>query len=552
MEESNKRNPQYLNYYIDEDYDEVLEKLPLIIKDAERKASKVLEPTIYEKKEVMAVIKNFIKEKNRKVYGGTALNETLKVVDPNDAIYDEYDFPDIEFYSPTPVQDLVDLCNVLYEKKYKYVIGKEAQHEDTYTIFVNFQLYCDISAVPLRVYNGIQTINLDGINYVHPHFMLIDYLRMINQPLTAASLRWEKAFKRMFKLLKNYPLQYYNKPLKIPRPLDEIKSYLTKIKEDFMAIPEIQQTCLIGGFEAYNFYIRHAMGDRNVEQMARATYDESKLASMVTNIPQLEFISVNYRDDVERLYNYIKGMVSEPKEITINEYFPLFQFTNFSVTINYKNVPLVSVYEADGYCVPSVKTTRGYMYISFQYLMMMLLIHKFRTHLDKNREMYFNYGIALSNLINARNIYLKKHNLGVINNTIFGEFRTYCVGSTISYQREGLLRGVKKIKEGKSTFRYNPEQFFNSSPESQARFDPSRYSYNNTSGNKITKDKNLMFKLDENGNIFSDTNVEIEQSSGEENSEASRVSSNYRNSSITDFSDTEIESSDFRKFSKEK
>ena len=87
--------------------------------------------------------------------------------------------------------DLVELCN-LYENKYKYIQRKGAQHEETYKIFVNFK-YCDISYVPLRIYNGIKTIVIDGINYTHPHFMLIDYLRMFNDPMNAA-WRWEKLF----------------------------------------------------------------------------------------------------------------------------------------------------------------------------------------------------------------------------------------------------------------------------------------------------------------------------------------------------------------------
>jgi hypothetical protein len=504
MSETRNRNPVFQDYYTDDDYEDVMAELPNIIKEAERKAGEVLEPTMREKKEVMNEIKNFIRDKRRKVYGGTAINETLKAINPKDVIYDEYTFFDIEFYSPTPVPDLVELTNLLYKKGYKYVSGREAQHEETYTIFVNFQLFCDISYIPVRVYNGIKTIEIDGINYVHPHFILIDQLRIMNQPLTAATQRWEKTFMRMYKLLKDYPLEYFDQPIKITKPTSEIQTYISKIKNQFMMIPEIQEICLIGGFEAYNFYIRHAMGDKTVEQMARTTYGENKLGSFIVNVPYQELISVSYHDTVERLFNFVKENVVDPKEVTLEEYFPLFQFTGYSVFINYKGVPLARVYEADGFCVPNVKTTRGYMYVSYQYLLMFLFINKFRSHLDKNKEMYFNYGIAISNLVTARNIFLTKKNLGVINNTIFGEFRISCTGSTLSYSRESQLRGLEKYKQGKPSFRYSPEQFFNQNAESQAKFDPYKHKFKNTSGNKIINPKNLLFKIDDSGNIKKD------------------------------------------------
>lgn len=515
MSEHKTRKPIYQEYYIQNDYTDVLEKLPDIIKAAEQKAGEVLEPTVDEKREIMKIIKHFISTKNRKIYGGTAINETIKIVNPDDVIYDEHTFSDIEFYSPTPILDLVELTNLLYEKKYKYVIGKEAQHEETYTIFVNFQLYCDITYTPYNVYNGIKTIVIDKINYADPHFILIDQFRIINQPLTAASQRWEKTFKRVYKLLKNYPFEYFDKPITITKPTSEVSGYLSKIKNDFMGTKDVQETCLICGFEAYNFYIKHAISDRSVEQQARTVYDANKLANFIVNVPYLEFVSINYKHTVERLYNFIKEIVPDPTKITLIEYYPLFQYTGYSVFINYNNIPIAGVYETHGLCVPNVKTTKGYMYASYQYLLMFMLINKFREHLNKNREMYFNYSIAISNMVTARNHFLTKKKLGVINNTIFGEFVISCVGSTESYLRESQLRGLLRFKQGKSPFRYVPEQFFSMTKEAQAKFDPSKHYFKNTSGNKISNPKNLIFKLSENGNI----NTETEPNSSETESD---------------------------------
>ncbi|AZL89297.1 poly(A) polymerase catalytic subunit [Megavirus baoshan] len=511
MSENRNRKLSYQEYYVDGDYEEVRKKLPEIIKQARIKASQVMEPTIYEKRVVMEIIKDFIRDKGRKVYGGTALNETIKIKNPEDAIYDNYLFSDIEFYSPTPVPDLKELCDILYHKGYDPVQGKEAQHEETYSIFVNLQLYCDITYVPTKVYHGIKTIEIDGINYTHPHFMLIDYLRMINQPLTAAEQRWEKAFDRMYVLLKNYPMEKYDNSMRITNPRDDIQMYIGKVKSEFMKIPEIQESCLISGFDAYNFFIRHAMGDRKVEQMARIKNDHNSLKNFVTVLPFMELISVKYKDTVEKLYNFLREKVVDPNLITIDEYFPLFQFTGYSVSINYDSIPIVKVYEADGYCVPDIKTTSGYRYVSYQYILMVMYISKFKAHLDKNKEMYFNYGIAISNLVQARNSYLNQKNIGVINDTVFSEFRIGCIGTTVSYTRMSRLRMLEKKKQGKVIqFVYTPKQYFSQTQEQQNNFDESmkKYRFKNTSGNKITIPKNLLFKIDERGNISEELSTE--------------------------------------------
>lgn len=524
MADQRNRKPVYQDYYTEDDYDFIMEVLPELIKKAQRSAAEILEPTIHEKRKVMDDIKNFIRDKKRKVYGGTAMNETIKAINPKDAIYDDVIFSDIEFYSPAPVQDMVELANLLHQKGYKMVVGREAQHEGTYSIFVNMQLYCDISYVPTRVYHGIQTIEIDGLLYVHPHFMIIDLLRMINDPINAAEQRWEKAFKRLYKLLRSYPLELFDRPIQIQKPDEEFRSYLNKIKSDFMTIPEVSKSCLISGFEAYNFFVRHAMGDRTIEQQARTSYGSTKLETLVSNVPFLEFVSINYTDTVIRLYNFIKNLVPDAKEITLDENYPLFQFSNYSVTISYKGKPLARVYEEDGHCIPDIKTTREYMYVSYQYLLMSMLMNKFRSYLEKDKEMYLNYGSAVSNLVKVRNIYLDAKKLPVINDSVFTEFKISCVGSTVSYIRTAQLRIQERISKGKTAiFRYEPEKFFNQSEEAQAKFDPTKYFFPNTSGNKITNDKNLMFKLDENGNIITETETSESYSDDDENDKTSEV-----------------------------
>lgn len=512
--QSNRGRKQvFQDYYTLDDYEDVLTKLPAIIEEAKRRAGEVIEPTVHEKNQVMKIIRGFIRERRRKVYGGMAINETIKAVNPEDAIYDDYNFSDIEFYSPVPKKDLVDLTNLLYERGFKFPAGREAQHDESFTIFVNFHKYCDITFVPNRVYGGIKTIEIDGISYVDPHFIFIDQLRIVNQPLTAADFLWEKTFKRMYKLLKNYPLEYFDKSIRIDKPSPEITHLISEIKGQFLTDTANQNNCLISGFEAYNFYIRHAQQDRTVEQMARVAHGAKRLPSFLTNVPFLELVSVNYRETVEGLYGFIRALVKDPSKVTLREYLPLFQFTGYSVFIDYEGVPVARVFDVTGFCVPNIRTTRGYMYVSFQYILMVMLISKFRAHLDKEREMYFNYGIAVSNLVVARNDFLNKKGIGVINNTVFDEFRISCIGATTDFMHSSRLRVREKRLKGRRQFTYTPEEFFAQSKESQDRFDPLKPSFANTSGKEVSPAKS-QFRIDSEGNIRA-SNEDIDEAEEE-------------------------------------
>lgn len=494
-------NTQSQNYYTEDDYEKVLIKLPDIIKEAERKSAEVLEPTIVEKREVLAFIKNFIRKKHRKVYGGTAQDECIKSVNKADAIYDEYNFSDVEFYSPNPVPDMVELCNELYKKGYKHVTGSEAQHEETYKVSVNYNIYCDISYAPTRIYNGIQIIPIDGINYAHPHFMWIDFLRMFNNPMTAG-WRWDKMYKRMYKLLKNFPPEFCNKNFQIPKTNPVYVNYHQKIK-DLIINTDLKESILINGFDTYNYLIRHAANDKNVDKMARTKYGSSNLNDLITNVPFVDLVSIDYKKNVREIYSFLKSVVPDTNKLVLEEYFPLFQFNDYSVIILYDDVPIVRILEATDSCVPYIETKSGLKYVSYQYLLMSLLINKFRTHLEQDKTMYFNYIIAISNLIKARNIFLDENRLTVVDRSVFREFQITCIGKTTSSARLGRLRMLERKKKGKNImFRYEPESFFKQSAEAQQKFDPTKHFFKNTSGSRIMNNKNLRFKLDDSRNII--------------------------------------------------
>ena len=85
------------------------EKYPEFIKKIKSRKLIEVEPKIDEITSVNDIIKKFIVEKKRKIYGGFALNLLLTAKDKSLALYDAFDNPDIDFYSPEPLNDLKEL-----------------------------------------------------------------------------------------------------------------------------------------------------------------------------------------------------------------------------------------------------------------------------------------------------------------------------------------------------------------------------------------------------------------------------------------------------------
>ena len=156
---------------------------------ARAKAAKnlMIEPTAHESTRVRSFLFDFIREKQRVVYGGTALNAHLIQNDPTEAIYDpDSDEPaDIEFFSWRAMDDIRELCDRLFQAGFRQVEARMAMHNDTYAISVNLKRYCDVTYMPRNLYDVLPvTVTPLAIPCVHPHFTTIDYLRVINDPLT--------------------------------------------------------------------------------------------------------------------------------------------------------------------------------------------------------------------------------------------------------------------------------------------------------------------------------------------------------------------------------
>jgi Mimiviridae putative poly(A) polymerase catalytic subunit len=437
------------------------------------------EPNVENVYKAHNMVLKYCKEKKRKLYGGYALHLLLSSKDKTKALYDKDKIPppDIDVYTPEPIEDMYNICNNLHNEGFKYIRGEEALHGETYKIFYYKINLCDFSYVPKNVYNRMPFKEIQGLNCIHPNFMTIDYLRMLTNPISSYWRFFEeanlKAFRRFISLQSEYPLptikeQFTNKNIK---PIEKLKVY--EIIYRFL----LNRTSTITiGFYAYNQFCM-------------------SIKKEPIEIPFYDFISINYKDDVRELLNLLK---KEVNDIDYKEFYPFFQFTDYSTQIYYKNELVCNIYNHLKRCIPyqdlksynfhisnPVKTNDTIRVGTFTLCLLYVLINTQKARVNENDEMEKYYYHMSSSLIQIKNNYFAKNEQNFLDDTIFKDFILDCIGEEMTMDE--LFRAkLEKRKEKKmpSVLRYVPAESYKEGPKS-------KFIFLNSSGNEINNPNNL-------------------------------------------------------------
>jgi len=464
----------------------VKDNVDVIIEKARNKEIYTIEPTIDEFKKVRSIILDFIKTEKRIIYGGYAWNSMLKKVSPDDTFYKDNDYTDIEFYSNKPIEDLKKLCDLLADKGFKYIQGKSAQHEETYTIFVNFTGYCDISYMPSNIFYSVMTENIDGIRMIHPKFIMVDLLRLFTNPLTSF-WRLDKSIKRGNLMMKNFPLSLQTNPISINKLNKSlfINNYLlSKIA--------VMNTILFIGQIAYNTYINPNINTK--KQISE--YDNTLI----------ELISTNLVKDVKYIYNLIiKYFLDEKKmndfndNLIFEQYYPFFQFTDKKVIFKYKNEVFLIIYGNNESCIPYNEIKLSFLkelypikITTFNVLLMINLIKYHHAYADKNKDIQNLQDYLMYEMLKSREKFFEANNKTILDDTLFEDFKINCLGETTSPIRKFMMsRRDKRLLPRSAIPPYDPE-------ERRHNFPIDSYYYNNTSGNIINNPKDLIYDPEKN------------------------------------------------------
>jgi hypothetical protein len=200
----------------------------------------------------------------------------------------------------------------------------------------------------------------------------------------------------------------------------------------------------------------------------------------------------NIEKNSNLIYNIFLDIIAEidvnfRENIKIEEYNIFFQFWNRRIIIFYKNEPIITIYQNKYKCYQYKEIERYNTKIhigNFTLILLNYLIyynHNMVFKLD-NKE----YEYRIGNLLDAKNTYLTKNTLTVLDDSPFREFQAECMGESIEFRRSVRLRiNSRKEKGGPLIYRYQPDSDNNT-------LSSEKYIFPNESGSLITN-KNLKF-----------------------------------------------------------
>ena len=471
-----------IKFMRDKDINIVNDNVDNIIEKARNREIQIIEPTLSEFKKVRSVVLDFIKKEKKIIYGGFAWNTLIKKVTPSDAFYSDNAYTDIEFYSNKPIEDVKKLCDILQDKGFKFIQGKSAQHEDTYTIFVNFTAYCDISYMPSNVYYSVMTENVDGLRLIHPKFIMVDILRQFNDPLTSF-WRLDKNIKRGKLIIKNYPLEISTKTIDLPKLNDETVKLIDYLLSNLIKSKYI----LFIGQIAFNTFTNP---NTNISKQT-STYDSSPI----------EVISTNLAKDIETTYGIIfKYFMDANKpnnftdKILLEQYYPFFQFTDKKAVFKYGGETFLTIYGNNEKCIPfhdinliHKDKSHPIKIGTFNFNFMMNLVKFHHAYSEKNKQTQNLQDYIMYRLLTSRDQFFETNNKTILDQTIFEDFKVDCLGDPISPMRKFMLsRRDRKLMPRSAMHPYDPE-------ERRDNFSTDSYFFHNYSGNIINNPKDLIY-----------------------------------------------------------
>jgi len=433
------------------------------------------EPTIKEMNAVYNIIKKYIKNNNRIIYGGYAQNSLIKAKNENDTFYTDISMADIEFYTPEPLKDIITLVDILHQAGYKYVKGQEGAHPETYKIFVNFINYCDITYMPKHVFNNCPTIKIENMKMTHPHFMLIDSYRVYSDILTS-NFRLEKTFNRTNSLMNNYMFDenaIYNKisydNIINSNKLNDIHHYIRKniIHQDDVNRNKLlseQYRLIVIGHYAFNYLIKKINNKK----------------FLIDKYPYYQLISSNLKLHAKEIKQ--KLIKKYGNNIYIKEYYPFFQFFDNRIDFYYKNQVILKLYGNNDKCIPFKYSYKKKTFFgSFQLIILYLLIDYNYAIINNFKHESYNYLCMITRLFKARITYLEKKNISIIEDSPFQIFTIDCTGKPENPIRASFIKGLERIKQGKNIkFNYHPKDTNGKIPN---------HKFKNSSGNLIINNK---------------------------------------------------------------
>ena len=396
-------------------------------------------------KKIITIVEDFLKKKQLICYGGTAINNILP---KNLQFYDRtIEIPDYDFYSTNALKDAKELANIYFKKGYTEVRASAGIHYGTFKVFVNFIPIADITQIDKKLFDNIKKDSIKRMNilYAPPNLLRMSMYLELSRPAGDTS-RWEKVFKRLKLLNKQYPLEKKQHPVLFKNKnnmlLKEVKTFFVKEKVVFF------------GSMALNVYNNL---NNNVNK-SNVFYILSKDPKQLT----LKFLKRFKNHDIEiKKKNGVDDILSSVYEIYVD---------NVKVASIFKTVACYSYVKFKDMLIASVDTMLSF-YLLFYYL----------DFLDYNKNDVLNIANYLYTVQNRKQNKTKTKG-------IFKRFNINCYGKQLTLEeiRAEKSKQFEKLKTKKNTKEYE-EWFLNYNPD--RKFEELK--------NEIDTDKNGSLSKDE-------------------------------------------------------
>lgn len=408
-------------FYSQKDEETLLKNLDDIC-TAQRELELSERPTKEDRKQLRKDVIDFIRSKERIVYGGFALHSL--VVDASkgkDSIYNELSCPDIEFYTHEYKEDIRDLTDLLSEK-YANVTAEEGMHPATFKIRVEFLDCCDISYLPESFLKAIPVKETStNLRVVSPEFAMIDIFRVYVYPANNY-FRLTKSFRRSNKLLKYCPLSF--------RRHNDIEG-----SRHTFEIALDRPSVIVTGATAYNSFCR-----------------EAGLEDLSIPLTHTTVVSTSYDKDVAHYSSLLGG------EYQTREYLPFLELTHRHIDFWKNNTLVLRVWEERDSCVPYINLEKDTKMTPFQGTFYYSLVEYFKAIYDHNEAQEKIHETILHGLMQCKQKYYRDHpDLTIVSPGPFQEFIVQCTGHFVTLLRAArLLRAERKKNKRPLVYRYEP------------------------------------------------------------------------------------------------
>lgn len=297
-----------------------ISELKEVVEKADELNKIIIFPGIPDLNRMNTIIRKYITDNKRIVYGGTAitilLGETVS----------ESKFLDYDFYSPEYIRDSVAVANELFNAGHKFVRRINAIHPDTVRVGAEFgkEFLADITYMPEKVYNKLPTMIVDGIHYADPQWLKVDLYRSVINP-HLNMFRWKKSYIRLLEIEKKYPLACGDKAFEYK--VKEIKQ-LDGLIIKYLVEVAGGNGLIASGMLGYKLY--------------KSVLDES------VEIDHYTFFAIDGLAEARKLVDYLKSRIKD--KVKIKKYYPYLDILNKHFEIRINDASVITIYEIGDFC----------------------------------------------------------------------------------------------------------------------------------------------------------------------------------------------------------